>query len=110
MSASRLRTLLMYGASALLLAYMLLPLVFIVPMSLTSGNTLAFPTPGWCAGGSWGGLPRGRWPGPPMARWRRRSGCSWFGSWRRSPMATRFPFRGRSACFPGYSRGARWGS
>lgn len=47
MSASRLRTLLMYAASALLIAYMLLPLVFIVPMSLTSGNTLAFPTPGW---------------------------------------------------------------
>ncbi len=41
------RTIAMYGVSALLLAYILLPLVFIVPMSLTSGNTLTFPTPGW---------------------------------------------------------------
>ncbi len=47
MIAARLRTLLMYAAAALILAYILLPLVFIVPMSLTSGNTLAFPTPGW---------------------------------------------------------------
>lgn len=47
MTAARTRSLMMYGFSALLLAYLLLPLVFILPMSLTSGNTLTFPTPGW---------------------------------------------------------------
>ncbi|WP_119391968.1 ABC transporter permease [Taklimakanibacter lacteus] len=47
MNAARLRLVLMYGYSALLLAFMLAPLLVIVPMSLTSGNTLSFPTPGW---------------------------------------------------------------
>lgn len=47
MNASRLRSVLMYGYSALLLAFMLAPLLVIIPMSLTSGNTLTFPTPGW---------------------------------------------------------------
>ncbi|MGF1630657.1 MAG: ABC transporter permease [Kiloniellaceae bacterium] len=41
------RTWLMYGYAAVLLAFMLVPLAIVVPMSLTSGNTLAFPTPGW---------------------------------------------------------------
>lgn len=47
MSAAHLRLVFMYGYSALLLAFMLVPLLAIVPMSLTSGNTLTFPTPGW---------------------------------------------------------------
>lgn len=47
MTAERLRSVAMYAFSALLLAYIVVPLVFIVPMSLTSGNTLTFPTPGW---------------------------------------------------------------
>lgn len=61
MSAARLRHFLMYGYSAVLLAFMLVPLLIIVPMSLTSGNTLTFPTPGW----SW------RWYGELFAdpRW-----------------------------------------
>jgi putative spermidine/putrescine transport system permease protein len=37
----------MYGYAALMLAFLLAPLLVIVPMSLTSGTSLAFPTPGW---------------------------------------------------------------
>jgi putative spermidine/putrescine transport system permease protein len=47
MNAHRWRQGVMYAHAALALAFILLPLVVIVPMSLTSGNTLAFPTPGW---------------------------------------------------------------
>lgn len=47
MSAASLRSLGMYAYAALLLAFMLVPLLIIVPMSLTSGNALAFPTPGY---------------------------------------------------------------
>lgn len=47
MTAERIRSVAMYGFAALLLAYIVVPLVVIVPMSLTSGNTLTFPTPGW---------------------------------------------------------------
>ena len=46
MTANRLRTMLMYGYAALLLTFMLAPLLLILPMALTSGNTLQFPTPG----------------------------------------------------------------
>jgi putative spermidine/putrescine transport system permease protein len=42
-----LRTATMYSYAALLLAFMLVPLLIIVPMSLTSGNALTFPTPGY---------------------------------------------------------------
>lgn len=38
---------LMYIYAAVLLAFLLLPLLVIVPISFTSGTTLAFPTPGW---------------------------------------------------------------
>lgn len=37
----------MYAYAAILLAFMLLPLVIVVPMSFTSGTALTFPTPGW---------------------------------------------------------------
>ncbi|MBX3583433.1 MAG: ABC transporter permease [Rhizobiaceae bacterium] len=37
----------MYAYSGILLAFILVPLLIIVPMSLTSGNSLAFPTPGY---------------------------------------------------------------
>jgi putative spermidine/putrescine transport system permease protein len=47
MSAQRWRQGAMHVHAALVLAFLLLPLLVIVPMSLTSGNTLAFPTPGW---------------------------------------------------------------
>ena len=33
--------------TALVLAFLVLPLIVIIPMSFTSGNTLTFPTPGW---------------------------------------------------------------
>ena len=33
--------------SILVLAYLVLPLIVLIPMALTSGNTLTFPTPGW---------------------------------------------------------------
>lgn len=46
MMASHLRHVLMYLYATLLLVFMLGPLVLIVPMALTSGNTLQFPTPG----------------------------------------------------------------
>jgi putative spermidine/putrescine transport system permease protein len=46
MTAMRFRTLLMYVYAVLLLVFMLAPLLFVVPMALTSGNTLQFPTPG----------------------------------------------------------------
>lgn len=47
MMAARLRLWLMYGYAAALLAFIVVPLLVVVPMSLTSGNTLTFPTPGW---------------------------------------------------------------
>jgi putative spermidine/putrescine transport system permease protein len=47
MMAAGIRARLMYAYAALLLAFMLVPLAIIVPMSLTSGTSLAFPTPGW---------------------------------------------------------------
>ena len=37
----------MYGYSLALLIFVVAPLIVVVPMSLTSGNTLAFPTPGY---------------------------------------------------------------
>ena len=46
MTAGRFRTYLMYVYAALLLFFMLGPLFFVLPMALTSGNTLQFPTPG----------------------------------------------------------------
>ncbi|MGB3503515.1 MAG: ABC transporter permease [Mesorhizobium sp.] len=47
MTGARGRGWLMYGYAAVLLAFIILPLLVIVPISLTSGNSLAFPTPGW---------------------------------------------------------------
>jgi putative spermidine/putrescine transport system permease protein len=47
MSADAARKWLMYGYAALLLAFIILPLLIVIPMSLTSSNALAFPTPGY---------------------------------------------------------------
>lgn len=47
MTAANRRVWLMYVYAALLLTFLLLPLLVIVPMSFTSGTSLAFPTPGW---------------------------------------------------------------
>lgn len=47
MNEARLRGFAMYSFAAALLAFMLVPLLIIVPMSLTSGTSLAFPTPGY---------------------------------------------------------------
>lgn len=47
MRAASLRRFAMYSYAAVLLAFMLVPLLIIVPMSLTSGTSLAFPTPGY---------------------------------------------------------------
>lgn len=47
MIAHRLRATLMYSVTALLLFYMLAPLVLVFPMSLTSGNALQYPVPGY---------------------------------------------------------------
>jgi putative spermidine/putrescine transport system permease protein len=47
MSAASLRALGMYAYAVALLAFMLVPLLIIVPMSLTSGTSLTFPTPGY---------------------------------------------------------------
>lgn len=47
MSAASIRSTVMYAYAAVLLAFILVPLLIIVPMSFTSGNTLAFPTPGY---------------------------------------------------------------
>lgn len=47
MNADVIRKWLMYGYSALLLSFIILPLLIVVPMSLTSSNSLAFPTPGY---------------------------------------------------------------
>lgn len=47
MKASVTRRTLMYAYAAALLAFILVPLLIIVPMSFTSGNSLAFPTPGF---------------------------------------------------------------
>jgi putative spermidine/putrescine transport system permease protein len=33
--------------TALVIAFLVLPLIVLIPMSLTSGNSLTFPTPGW---------------------------------------------------------------
>ncbi|WP_119300692.1 ABC transporter permease [Dongia deserti] len=44
--AERVRRWAMYSHTLLVLAFLLLPLLVIVPVSLTSGNTLIFPTPG----------------------------------------------------------------
>ena len=33
--------------TALVIAFLVLPLIVLIPMSLTSGDTLTFPTPGW---------------------------------------------------------------
>ncbi len=47
MKAASLRSRAMYIYAALLLAFMLAPLLIVVPMSLTSGTSLTFPTPGY---------------------------------------------------------------
>lgn len=47
MTMAKGRVWLMYIYAALVLAFLLAPLLVIVPMSLTSGTSLAFPTPGW---------------------------------------------------------------
>lgn len=47
MTMAKGRALLMYTYAALVLAFLLVPLFVIVPMSLTSGTSLALPTPGW---------------------------------------------------------------
>jgi putative spermidine/putrescine transport system permease protein len=47
MTAARLRAVSMYGFAALLLCFMLAPLLLVFPMSLTSSNTLQFPVPGY---------------------------------------------------------------
>ncbi len=47
MIAARLRSIAMYALAALILCYMLAPLLLVFPMSLTSGNTLQFPVPGY---------------------------------------------------------------
>lgn len=47
MNADLLRKWLMYAYAAALLSFIILPLLIVVPMSLTSSNALAFPTPGW---------------------------------------------------------------
>jgi putative spermidine/putrescine transport system permease protein len=47
MNPATLRSAAMYIYATALLAFMLVPLLIIVPMSLTSGNALAFPTPGY---------------------------------------------------------------
>lgn len=47
MSAARLRRLAGYTITLLVLGYLLLPLLLVLPMSLTSGNTLTFPVPGY---------------------------------------------------------------
>lgn len=47
MSAGAFRKWLMYAYAGLLLAFIILPLLIVVPMSLTSSNALAFPTPGY---------------------------------------------------------------
>jgi putative spermidine/putrescine transport system permease protein len=46
MNAATLRAWTMYAYAALLLSFMLVPLLIIVPMSLTSGTSLTFPIPG----------------------------------------------------------------
>jgi putative spermidine/putrescine transport system permease protein len=46
-SAARLRAVAMYAAATLILCYMLAPLLLVFPMSLTSGNTLQYPVPGY---------------------------------------------------------------
>lgn len=43
----QLRRALMYALTLMVLAYMLLPLLLALPMSLTSGNTLSYPVPGY---------------------------------------------------------------
>ena len=47
MKPALLRGLIMYVYAALLLAFILVPLLIILPMSLTSGVSLTFPTPGY---------------------------------------------------------------
>lgn len=47
MSAARLRRLAGYTITLLVLGYLLLPLLLVLPMSLTSGHTLTFPVPGY---------------------------------------------------------------
>lgn len=47
MKAASIRSTAMYAYAVLLLAFILVPLLIIVPMSLTSGNSLTFPTPGY---------------------------------------------------------------
>jgi len=47
MTAARLRAVTMYALATLILCYMLAPLLLVFPMSLTSGNTLQFPVPGY---------------------------------------------------------------
>ena len=47
MNADLLRKWLMYGYAALLLSFIILPLLIVMPMSLTSSNSLTFPTPGY---------------------------------------------------------------
>lgn len=47
MKAAAIRSRAMYVYAALLLAFMLGPLLIVVPMSLTSGTSLTFPTPGY---------------------------------------------------------------
>lgn len=47
MTAASIRRVAMYAYAVALLAFILVPLLIIVPMSFTSGNTLSFPTPGF---------------------------------------------------------------
>lgn len=47
MSAALLRKWTMYAYALVLLSFIIVPLLIVVPMSLTSSNALAFPTPGW---------------------------------------------------------------
>lgn len=47
MSAASIRRVAMYAYAATVLAFILVPLLIIVPMSFTSGTSLSFPTPGF---------------------------------------------------------------
>lgn len=47
MMGARFRSVTMYAVTALLLCFMLAPLLLVFPMSLTSSNTLQFPVPGY---------------------------------------------------------------
>ncbi|UCE51551.1 MAG: ABC transporter permease [Desulfobacterales bacterium] len=46
-NAEDVRRWLMNSATCLVIVYLVLPLIVLIPISFTSGNTLTFPTPGW---------------------------------------------------------------